>query len=153
MLSDYSYLIFGLIDLYQADFNPESIQWAVKLQEKQDTLFLDQRSGLYYDSDCTDKSLLTRSRSLTDSAVSSGNSMTVLNMLGLEDLTLGGRFAKPGQNLLHRLSLGHGPGLGSAPFLVLGLDYFLDDSKEIALVGFDGSDHSLEMLRRLRSKA
>ena len=38
-LQDYAYLIQGLLDLYEASFDIHWLQWALRLQEKQDILF------------------------------------------------------------------------------------------------------------------
>ena len=37
---DYAFLIQGLLDLYEADWEVAWLQWALKLQERQDALFL-----------------------------------------------------------------------------------------------------------------
>jgi uncharacterized protein YyaL (SSP411 family) len=38
---DYAYLIFGLLELFQAGGDPEWLEWALQLQERQDALFWD----------------------------------------------------------------------------------------------------------------
>ena len=38
---DYAFLIRGLFDLYEADFQPDHLRWAETLQKTQDTLFWD----------------------------------------------------------------------------------------------------------------
>ena len=38
---DYAFLIRGLFDLYEADFQPDHLRWAEALQKTQDTLFWD----------------------------------------------------------------------------------------------------------------
>src|SRR5207247_3327885 len=47
-VDDYAFLIQGLLDLYEADFRFEWLTWAVRLQEKQDELFWDAKSGGYF---------------------------------------------------------------------------------------------------------
>ena len=40
---DYAYLIWGLLELFQADADPAWLEWAVELQRRQDELFWDAR--------------------------------------------------------------------------------------------------------------
>src|SRR5258707_11469105 len=47
-LDDYTDLIGGLLDLYQAGFDVHWLQWAVSLQEKQNQLFGDEEAGGYF---------------------------------------------------------------------------------------------------------
>src|SRR5258708_36116469 len=42
---DYAYLIFGLLELFQADSDPVWLEWAIALQQRQDQLFSDSASG------------------------------------------------------------------------------------------------------------
>ena len=43
---DYAYLIFGLLELFQADGDPAWLEWAMTLQRRQDELFWDRRRRL-----------------------------------------------------------------------------------------------------------
>ena len=45
---DYAFLIRGLFDLYEADFQPDHLRWAETLQKTQDALFWDAKGGGYF---------------------------------------------------------------------------------------------------------
>lgn len=45
---DYSFLIQGLIDLYEATFNLHWLKWAIRLQDKQNELFWDSKNSAYF---------------------------------------------------------------------------------------------------------
>lgn len=45
---DYAFLIQGLLDLYEASGKEEYVEWAIRLQEKQDELFYDKEGGGYF---------------------------------------------------------------------------------------------------------
>ena len=45
---DYAYLIFGLLELFQADGDPAWLDWATTLQARQDELFWDEQDGGWF---------------------------------------------------------------------------------------------------------
>eukprot|EP00762_Andalucia_godoyi_P001125 ANDGO_02080.mRNA.1 Uncharacterized protein B0495.5 len=79
-LSDYAYLIHGLLDLYQCDGNAEWLQWALELQSTQDLLFWDPGAGNYFDTDGLDPTILIRMKEDYDGAEPAGNSISVSNL-------------------------------------------------------------------------
>ncbi|MDO8644678.1 MAG: thioredoxin domain-containing protein, partial [bacterium] len=81
--SDYAFLIHGLIELYQSDFNPDWLQWAKELQETQDKLFWDSKDGGYFFSEESAQDLIVRTKETHDGATPSGNSVSLLNLLRL----------------------------------------------------------------------
>lgn len=55
-----SYMIMGLIDLYQATFDQQWLQWAYDLQLKQNDLFYDNDNGGFFSVKRDDQSILVR---------------------------------------------------------------------------------------------
>src|SRR3989454_1665536 len=45
---DYAFVIQGLLDLYEASFDVEWLKFAIQLQETQDRLFFDEKTGGYF---------------------------------------------------------------------------------------------------------
>lgn len=84
---DYAFLIQGLLDLAEADFNPEWVEWALELQKTQDKLFLDAGSGGYFSSAEGDASVLVRIKEDHDGAEPSASSVSVRNLLRLSEWT------------------------------------------------------------------
>ena len=87
LLDDYTDLISGLLDLYEADFDGHWLAWADSLQEKQDELFGDEKDGGYFDSDSSDPLLLSRTREAYDGAEPAPNSTAAMNLLRLAQFT------------------------------------------------------------------
>jgi uncharacterized protein YyaL (SSP411 family) len=83
---DYAYLIFGLIELFQADPDPSWLVWAIELQRKQDELFWDDRSGGWFSTTGRDSSVLLRMKEDYDGAEPTASSVSVLNLLMLSHL-------------------------------------------------------------------
>ncbi len=86
-LDDYAFLIQGLLDLYEAGFNPHWLEWAERLQAKQDELFWEAKSGGYWAASHADSSLLFRTREDYDGAEPSPNSVAAMNLLRLAQFT------------------------------------------------------------------
>jgi uncharacterized protein YyaL (SSP411 family) len=88
---DYAFLIQGLLDLYQADFEIAWLQWALDLQAAQDRLFWDSADGGYFSSSTGDASVLIRLKEDHDSAepaassISARNLRRIFNLAGAED--------------------------------------------------------------------
>jgi hypothetical protein len=78
---DYAFLIQGLLDLHQADFDAAWMEWARQLQHRQDELFAAPGGG-YYASQ-TDERIFLRLREEYDGAEPSANSVAVSNLLRL----------------------------------------------------------------------
>ena len=83
---DYSYLIFGLIELFQTTSDMAWFDWAADLQRRQDELFWDEQGGGWFSTDGRDATVLLRMKEEYDGAEPSPNSVSVLNLLWLTHL-------------------------------------------------------------------
>jgi len=81
--SDYALLVQGLLDLYEASFDTARIEWALKLQQRQDELFRDAKDGGYFMTSSNDATVLLRMKEGDDTAEPSPNSVSALNLLRL----------------------------------------------------------------------
>lgn len=59
-VDDYCFLIRGLLDLYEANYDEQWIEWASQLQEKLDELLWDTENGGYFSTTDKDDSILLR---------------------------------------------------------------------------------------------
>ncbi|KJE92466.1 spermatogenesis-associated protein 20 [Capsaspora owczarzaki ATCC 30864] len=86
-LSDYAFVIQGLLDLYEVDGDTTWLEWALQLQSKQDELFHDPNGGGgYFVTSTHDPSILVRLKCEEDSAEPAGNSIAAINLLRLANL-------------------------------------------------------------------
>jgi uncharacterized protein YyaL (SSP411 family) len=133
-LEDYSYLIEGLLELYQTTFDP---RWFVAAQGLAETMlgrFTDSEGTLYDTSD-DHETLITRPRDLQDNATPSGNAMAVTALLKLSGFTNDMRYIDIAhqalaqmQSMMSQYPLGFGQWLQA-------LSYALSKPREIAIVG------------------
>ena len=84
---DYAYLIQGLLDLYEADFDTAHLQWALELQVRMNQLFADAEHGGFFSVVKDAPHILLRMKEDHDGAEPSPNSVAALNLLRLAQFT------------------------------------------------------------------
>jgi uncharacterized protein YyaL (SSP411 family) len=72
--SDYAFLIYGLLHLYQTDLHSAHLKWALHLAENMMELFEDKEHGGLYQA-ASDSQLFARTKDSRDGALPSGNAM------------------------------------------------------------------------------
>ncbi|WP_370574532.1 thioredoxin domain-containing protein, partial [Methanomethylovorans sp.] len=85
-LEDYAFLIWGLIELYQATMEKEYLEQALELNFLQMQDFMDNEGGFFHTAKGSED-LLFRNKEIYDGAIPSGNSVSVLNLLKLARIT------------------------------------------------------------------
>ena len=132
-VDDYAFLIFGLIELYKSTFRFEYLLKAIELQHKQDEIFWDAESGCYFFSE-NKKDLLTRTREIYDSAIPSGNSVSLINLISLSKFLADDDFSKKADQLF----IAYGETVNKVPsgfgMFLLGADLLLNGSRELVIV-------------------
>jgi uncharacterized protein YyaL (SSP411 family) len=78
--ADYAFLIYGLLDLYEADFDLAWLRWARQLQDTLDLHFWDQERGGYFSTSDRDPAILLRLKEDYDGAEPTPNSVAVVNL-------------------------------------------------------------------------
>jgi len=77
---DYAFLISGLLDLYETDFDLGWLRWARQLQDTLDLHFWDQERGGYFSTSDRDPAILLRLKEDYDGAEPAPNSVAVMNL-------------------------------------------------------------------------
>ncbi len=138
---DYAYLIFGLIELFDASGDAEWLAWAVELQRRQDELFWDAEGGGWYSTTGKDPSVLVRMKEDYDGAEPSASSVGVHNLLALAHLTGDTTFQTRADEVFRAFGtrlLAHGRTL---PMMAAALSVALAPPEQIVVVG-DRSDET-----------
>lgn len=132
-LDDYTCLIDGLIDLYQATFEPRWLDAALELAEQLQSRFEDPRGGFFYTS-IDHERLVARVKDTQDNATPSGNGMAAYALARLGTLTgqpqlLGRAYAtlEAMSGQLDKFAMASGQSL-------LALDFVLGPVHEVVLV-------------------
>jgi len=86
-LDDYSFLVWGMLELYEAEFDPEYLLRAIDLNTMMLEDFWDpQNGGLFFTAE-GQTDLIVRSKEIYDGAIPSGNSVAVFNLLRIGRMT------------------------------------------------------------------
>ena len=132
---DYAFLIQGLLDLYETTFEVRWLEWAGRLQEKQDELFADAAAGGYFANAAGDARVLLRLKADTDGAEPAASSIAVRNLARLGALL----HREDDLELARRTARAFGPQLERAPLALpqlLAAAAWLDGSpKQILIQG------------------
>jgi uncharacterized protein YyaL (SSP411 family) len=152
VLDDYTDLISGLLDLYQAGFAVHWLKWAVSLQEKQDQLFGDPKDGGYFDAGPSDPSLLSRTRDSYDGAEPSPNSTAAMNLLRLGQFADSAEWRDKAYKTLSAFTARLQSNPEAVPALASALDFRLAQTKQILIAGDPTSPDTRELLRQVNTR-
>jgi len=152
---DYAYLIFGLLELFQADGEAMWLEWARTLQSRQDELFWDETEGGWFSTTGRDPSVLLRLKEDYDGAEPAASSVSVLNLLTLDRL-LGSAEGASWRARAERTLARYGPRIGAAarvvPMMLAGLSTFHADHAQVVIVGTPDAGDTRALHRALATR-
>ncbi|MGJ8653392.1 MAG: thioredoxin domain-containing protein [Opitutaceae bacterium] len=144
--ADYTFLIQGLLDLYEAGFDSQWLQWAETLQQKQDTLFWDKTDGSYFASHADDTSVIMRMKESHDGAIPSENSVAARNLLRLSAMLEKPDWSAQAQTILKNFSKPIAQTPTSVPQMLVALDFALQKPQQIVISGKAGASDTQALL-------
>jgi uncharacterized protein YyaL (SSP411 family) len=132
---DYAYLIFGVLELFQATGDTGWLTWARELQARQDELFWDAEGGGWYSTTGADPSVLVRMKEDYDGAEPAPTSVSAMNLLTLAHLTGESAYAARAQEAIVSFG-GRLEEMGRAvPFMAAALSTSITENEQIVIVG------------------
>lgn len=132
---DYAYLIFGVLELFQATGDPQWLTWARDLQARQDELFWDGQNGGWFSTTGEDPSVLVRMKEDYDGAEPSPTSVAAMNLLTLAHLTGASAYADRARTAIASFG-GRLDEQGRAvPFMAAVLSTLIAGGEQIVIVG------------------
>ena len=129
---DYACLIHGLLDLYESDFNVDSLRWAGELQVQMNALFADPRGGFF---NTAEKSydILFRMRDDHDGAEPSANSVAALNLVRLSRIFGRNEFQYAASRTIASFAETLERIPSALPFLLMAMDAALGEPMQIVV--------------------
>jgi hypothetical protein len=149
-LDDYAFLIQGLIDLYESDFDEAWLRAAVELESVLAQRFWDAEKGGYFTTGSDHEELLARLKSPQDGALPSGNGVQALNLLRLAEMTGREELAARASQTIQAFGelVNRYPQAFSQ--MLLAVDVLATGPREIVIAGEPGSEPVEAMLREVR---
>ncbi len=147
MLEDHALLALGLLDLYEAGFDPRRLEAAVSLAGAMRERFADGKSGAFWTTAHDAEPLIARTREAEDWAVPSGNSAAALLLLRLGRLLGDPGMEGAGRGVLRAWSGGLESTPAAFPAMLAALEFDLGPTREIVVAG-DPADPRFAALRR-----
>lgn len=149
-LEDYSFLIQGLLDLYEASFDPSLLQRAVQLARQMVELFWDKQEGGFF-LNSSSQELIVRVKEAYDGPTPSGNSVATLDLLRLWEMTGDEGFREKGEATIKLF----GERLEDEPsahtFMLMAVDFLLGPRKEVVVVD-SRTDRASLLIREIQSR-
>ena len=143
---DYAFLIFGLLELLQADGDPAWLEWAIELQQVQDRQFWDETDGGWFSTTGDDPNVLLRLKEDYDGAEPSATAVSAANLMTLAHLQPSPQWQEHVERTLSRLGNRPGAAARAVPMLLCSLSAWHAGIEQVVLVG----DPDTATMRRMQ---
>jgi uncharacterized protein YyaL (SSP411 family) len=150
-LDDYAFLVFGLIELYEAGFDVRYLQAAVELTEQQIERFWDPGLGGFFLTSHDAEALPLRPKEAYDGDVPSGNSMSALNLLRLGRIRADAEWERGAAEIGRAFAGMVRQSPAGFSQLLAAVDYGIGPSYEVVIAGDAYAAATRGMLQALRS--
>lgn len=149
-LDDYAFLVWGLIEIYEASFEEKYLTAALELTDAMIARFWDKKDGGFYFTSINTVDVMMRRKEIYDGAYPSGNSVALLNLLRLARLESITRY----EEIAARLNRTFAGDVKSSPsaytFFLLGVDFIVGPSYNVIFVGEANAENTVNLLQSLR---
>ncbi len=152
LLEDYAFVVQGLIDLYEASFEPRWLDLASRLQTTQDASFWDEADGGYFSTRANADHLLARMKEDYDGAEPAANSVAAMNLVRLWQLLERDEWRARADATFRALSGRVARSGAAVPQLVSALDFRHAASKQIVIAGRPEAEDTRALLRLVHSR-
>lgn len=148
---DYAFVVWGLLELYDATFKPEYLKKAIEYNNDLLKLFWDETHGglFHYGNDA--EKLVSRPKEIYDGAIPSGNSVATQNFLRLTRLAGDSRLEEIAQKQFEYFNRDVSLSPHAYSFFLVALFYSESKSKEVIIAGdFDlqGTQDMIQILQK-----
>ena len=148
--ADYSFLAWGMLELYSWEFDTRWLAYALDLTNSLIADFWDEKLGGFYLTADSGKSMLPRIKESIDTALPSSNAVAMNNLLKLGRLTGKHDFEEKADKINRLISPRVQDNPLGFPMLLATLEFALAPSQEVVITGKVGADDTRHMLDALR---
>ena len=148
-LDDYSFMVWGLLNLYEGTFNVKYLSRAIELSEIMDEDFSDENGGFFIGSKDAEK-LMVRAKDSYDSAIPSGNSVAVMNLFRLSKMTGDKKWTDLADKTLMAFTDQAKQSPTGFAHMLTGFMFDLKDPKELVIAANGYDEKVNELVRKIR---
>jgi len=148
-VDDYAFLIWGLIEIYEADFDIRYLDSAIDLTNKLLSHFWDDENGGFYFTPDDGEELLVRQKEIYDGAIPSGNSVAALNLLRLARMTANIDYERKANAIFQSFAQKIEQMPSAHAQLLSAFDFQIGPSYEVVVVGRTQSQETKRFLTKL----
>ncbi len=150
---DYAFLAQGLLDLYEASFDPQWLKWAVSLSQEAIKRFYDDEKGGFFLTEAGQDPLVPlRMKTGEDNVIPAGGTIMAMNLLRLLQLTDRNDFRTAAEKTLESF----GTHMDQIPESVAGmlsvLDFALGKPLQVVIAGLRQAPLTQAMLKEVHSR-
>ena len=147
---DYTGLVHGLLELYDATFEVRWLRWADELQSAMDEQFWDEAGGGYFQTAVSDQSIILRMKDHHDGAEPSANAQAAANLLRLALLLPDEERRERGLRTIQAFRPQWTESSWSMPAMLMAMEWELSSPARVMISGDPGSDRFGQFLRAAR---
>lgn len=151
-LDDYAFMIWGLLALYETDFQIKYLQSALALNDLVLKHFWDETEKAFFFTADDSEALLLRKKDVYDGAVPSGNSVMVLNLLRLSRITANTDFEAKASQITETFGAQVARYPDGFTMLLMGQDFGTGPSWEIVICGDPSTPDTKNMLQAIQQR-
>ncbi len=151
-LDDYAFLVWGLIELYEAIFDARHLEVALELTSDMVRHFWDEDGGGLYLTPDDGESLFVRKKEIYDGAIPSGNSVAMLNLLRLGRMTATSGLEEKAARIGSAFSGSVKQSPSAHTQLMVALDFGIGPCYEVVIAGKAQAEDTKAMVKALRTR-
>ena len=151
-VDDYSFLIWALIELYEATLDIKYLTNAIDWSEKQIESFWDKEIGGFYFTNEVSEDLITRQKEIYDGALPSGNSVAMLNLLRLFQITGDSKYEVKADEISRVFAESVKINPSAHSYLMIAVDFAVGPTFSVIISGDSGEMDTIKMLNSIRNE-
>ena len=150
-IEDYSFLIWGIIELYNLNFDPKYLELAKFYSDHLIEHFLDENDGSFYFTPDYGEELIVRSKDYYDGAIPSGNSVSAYNFMRLARLLSKPDYEDIALGILNRYSKRLNRAGTGQTMMMKAVDFHRGPSYEVIICAKEMNNKSKEIIKAINN--
>ncbi len=148
-IDDYAFMVWGLLNLYEATFEITFLESAINLTEIMIEDFIDENGGFFIGSKYSEK-LLVRAKDSYDGALPSGNSVAVMNLFRIGRITGDGKWSEIADSTLRAFTVQAQKSPVGFSHMISAFMFDFKDPKEIVIVTNKDDSKTKDILKKIQ---